>query len=99
MLGHYVLDGHKAILCPDPMMWAKWYETADRRVAHTAITEDIYVSTVFLGLDHSYFAGSPVLFESMVFGGEQDGDCQRYHTWDEAEAGHEKLCDELRKTG
>lgn len=95
MLGHYVLDGHKTILCPDPMMWAKWYETAERRVEHTTITEDIYVSTVFLGLNHNYGSGPPLLFETMVFGGARDGDCSRYSTWDEAERGHQEVVDSL----
>lgn len=36
---------------------------------------DIYVSTVFLGLDHSFGSFGeckPVLFETMIFGGEHD---------------------------
>lgn len=55
------------------------------------------VSTVFLGLDHSYVSGEPpVLFETMVFNGDGDGgDCWRYHTYEEAMAGHRKACDNL----
>jgi len=26
----------------------------------------------------------------MVFGGEHEGDCERYSTWDEAETGHKQ---------
>lgn len=36
----------------DPIAWARWFETADRRVALTRVGE-YTVSTVFLGLDHS----------------------------------------------
>lgn len=31
---------------------------------------------------------SPLLFETLIFGGEHDGDMWRYSTWDEAKAGH-----------
>lgn len=35
-------------------------------------------------------AGPPVLFETLAFrkGGENDEQCERYSTWDDAEAGH-----------
>ena len=50
------------------------------------------VSTVFLMFDHAFLPGSPpVLFETMVFGGPHDQDQRRYHTWDEAAAGHAEV--------
>lgn len=52
---------------------------------------DVLVSTVFLGMDHG-FGGTPLLFETMVFGGEFDGWCMRWSTWDEAESGHLDAC-------
>jgi hypothetical protein len=60
----------------NPHTWARWFETAERQVAKSLIGVSS-VSTVFLGLDHSYGdAGPPVLWETMVFGGplnqEQD---------------------------
>ena len=51
--------------------------------------ESILVSTVFLGLDHNYFGGRPILFETMIFGGNRDQYQERYHTWDEAKIGHD----------
>lgn len=59
------------------------------------------VSTVFLGLDHSFSFGKdlpPVLFETMVFHadtGGRDYDCERYHTWEEAEAGHAAVVEKV----
>ena len=45
---------------------------------------------MFLGLDHSFAdVGPPILFETMVFGGEHDQEMERYATWDEAVAGHD----------
>jgi hypothetical protein len=48
----------------------------------------IHVSTVFLGIDHGFGEAAPVLFETMVFGGELDLFQDRYATWNEAVAGH-----------
>ncbi len=51
----------------------------------------VRVSTVFLAVDHNFFGGKPVLFESLVFCGNADGIMRRYHTWDEAVEGHKHL--------
>lgn len=50
------------------------------------------VSTVFLGLDHSFGGkGTPILYETMVFGGRMDDYQERYHTRAEALVGHERV--------
>jgi hypothetical protein len=50
---------------------------------------NVKVSTVFLGLDHNYsLDGPPLLYETMIFGGEHDQYQERYATRDEALAGH-----------
>ena len=54
----------------------------------TEIAGGIIVSTIFLGLDHSFGNGPPLLFETRVFGGSMDGDMRRYITRKEAERGH-----------
>ena len=94
---HYVLDGHEPVPEPDVLRWAAWYKTADRRVAFDVVG-DAEVSTVFLSLDHQWGDGPPVLFETMVFarGSMHDERCERYHTWDEAVAGHDQIVGELR---
>lgn len=58
-----------------------------KRVALTDIG-DVRISTVWLGLDQQYGDGPPVIFETMQFGGDADGDCDRYCTLEEAQAGH-----------
>jgi len=50
------------------------------------------VSTVWLGLDHGYGGGPPLIFETMVFGGAHDEDQWRYPTEVEALAGHAEIC-------
>lgn len=89
MSDHYILEGHKAIPC-DLMTWAQWFEKAWENliVARTGVGEGAAVSTVFLGLDHSFSDGVPLIFETLVFGGPLDGEMERYSTWDQAEAGH-----------
>jgi hypothetical protein len=48
--------------------WARWFEgDVKRRIVRRTPVEDYVVSTVFLGLDHSYEEGPPVLWETMVF--------------------------------
>jgi len=83
----YILDGHEAKPV-DLMEWVQWFETANRQVAKTAINDDVKVSTVFLGLDHSFGDGPPLLFETMIFGGEHDQYQERFETWEQAEVGH-----------
>ena len=78
----------------DLLTWAKWCEKTDRSVAKTK-KDRITVSTVFLGLDHQRGDGPPLLFETMVFGGEFNGEMDRYSTWEEAEIGHKTMCEKV----
>lgn len=57
----------------------------------------VRISTVFLGVDHG-FNGDPVLFETMIFGGEYDEHQTRYKTWDEAASGHIKHVELVRRS-
>jgi hypothetical protein len=67
----YILDGHTPVPCDDVFLWAHWHHTADRRVAKTQLG-DVEISTVFLGTNVSIGEETPLLFETMVFGGERD---------------------------
>ena len=76
--------------------WAAWWEAAHKDggapllVARDTIG-DAVVSTVFLGLDHGFGrTTAPIVFETLIFGGDNDGDGRRYSTWDEAMAGHQE---------
>ena len=95
--GKYILEGHEAVEEPDLLKWARWIESADRHVRDT-FRDDVRVSTVFLGLDHSFSAsGPPVLFETMVFVNGSSETCERYSTWAEAEEGHARTVDQIFK--
>ena len=90
MSDYYVLEGKTPKPAKDVLEWAKWFETADLQIANTKLPNGVTVSTVFLGLDRSFAKGIPILFETMIFGGEHDQYQERYATWEEAEAGHKK---------
>ena len=86
----YILDENGKPKTVDLLTWAKWFETADTVIKQTKIG-DVKVSTVFLGLDHNFGEGEPLIFETMIFGGEHDQEQDRYSTREEALAGHAKM--------
>jgi hypothetical protein len=86
---YYRLDGHTPVPTDDPLV--AFGRDANHRVALTE-RGGIKVSTVFLATDHAWDGGPPLLFETMIFGGDHDEDQWRYSTWDEAVAGHEEAC-------
>jgi len=88
MTDKYVLDGKYPRKVEDLLEWAKLFETTDRIVAEDWIG-DVRISTIFMGLDHRFGAGPPLLFETMIFEGDKDYQT-RCTTWVQAEAMHVK---------
>lgn len=74
--------------------WARRFEDRGYQQIVATRKRGILVSTVWLGLNHSFGYGPPMIFETMIFGREaekyeyQD----RYTTLDEALLGHEYAC-------
>jgi hypothetical protein len=103
---HYILVGRTPVAV-DLLTWADWFEEpGNRRVALTVIDQDlgVTVSTIFLGLDHSFSAGKsePVLFETMAFVpqdrvllgrlyDQEEYEQRRYCTYAQAMAGHAEV--------
>ena len=87
---YYKLLDKKIVTTDSIVDWDSWFETANRHIGDTTI-KDQRISTVFLGIDHNYGTGKPILFETMIFGGDNDMYCKRYHTYEEAEKGHQKI--------
>lgn len=93
MIGYYDKDGI-------PLSAEAWVsllgDMSYRRIARTKVlsaadpSKSFDVSTVWLGLDHSFGDGLPVIFETVVFaeGSSADETCQRYHSVEAARAGH-----------
>jgi hypothetical protein len=101
----YILDNnHKPVHKP-VLESAKWMEDNPNRkvVGYDELTDlngdEVRVSTVFLGLDHGWSGSKPILWETMIFGGENDQAYQeRYASYEQAIEGHQKAINFI-KTG
>ena len=93
---NYILKGKKVVVETDLLKLGKAFETTDRHVDNDKIGK-VSISTVFLGIDHNFGVGKPLLFETMIFGGKHDQYQERYTTWEEAEKGHKKALKLVKK--
>lgn len=101
MSDFYVLVDKEPVKVSGLEEWSRRMDWTDRHVAITEVAPGVTVSTIFLGLDHRHALfgdGPPILFETMVFNDYgDDGTQERYSTWDEAAAGHQRIVDEQRQ--
>lgn len=71
--GHYILDeDNNPVEVKDVLEWVNWLEeNCEKRIVAQAETENYLVSTIFLGLDHSFKKDAEpedlILFETMTF--------------------------------
>ena len=91
----YILKHRKPIRCHSLKKIARFqfgrhgYNNVKVRKTHI---NDVLVSTVFLTYDHKYYNEViPVLFESMIFGGALDTECERCSTWRDALYMHKRM--------
>src|SRR3979490_3418928 len=68
-LRHAILNEKGEVVPCDLMTWARWLEEnrAHRVIVQDDLPHGYWISTVFLGLNHSYFNAPPLWFETMVF--------------------------------
>ena len=87
----YKRDG-KPYTGKDPVLqWGRDMEVeANKTVKQDRLKNGIFISTVWLGLDHQYGEGEPLIFETMVFwrNGYTDMDMRRYSTEHQAVYNH-----------
>jgi len=96
----------------DTLEWAKLIEDLNYKIVKQEYIGDYWISTVWLGLDHSFGHGAPLIFETMVFSKEEteevrilnrvrkfrkEFDQVRYTTEQEALAGHHELVEKYRQ--
>ena len=65
-----------------------------RRIALTELSDGKIVSTIWLGINHRFGDGPPLIFETMVFPKADDWndlDMQRYSIESEAIKGHQEM--------
>lgn len=111
-MSYWILDGHTPVKTDSINKWGEFFEDRKNRTVATTEIKDLetLVSTVFLGINHNFQDPSdkdPILFETMIFGGDGEDNCFRYRTWDEAFNGHweqvakmrEKLAQKLLELG
>ena len=93
----YRLEGRTPVQCESDEEVIKEYgnKTGPVRVGWDKI-RDVEISTVFLRTDHAMLSRNPVLFETMIFGGEHDQYLERYETLEEAQLGHIRACDMVK---
>ena len=90
----YILDNNHKPVPADVSLASQWIDdNPNRRIVKQEYIDDIHVSTVFLGLDHGMpwdKDKTPVLWETMIFGGEHDEYQNRYTSYQDALEGHQK---------
>jgi hypothetical protein len=90
-MDYFILDENQNIIPANFMDWSNFLEKRKVRIVKQEKMNDKYISTVFLGLDHSFNGQKLEIFETMVF--DDAGRyiyLDRYATWKEAEEGHQK---------
>lgn len=99
MRGLYILDGETPIPCEDINRWTmEWHK--DRVIKQTLATKHHFVSTVFLGINHSLNDKHPVLFETMIFTSKTcekayENFQERYTTYKEAIKRHDEIVNQI----
>lgn len=94
----YLLDENKNPYVVSFDEFQKGWVDDMKRVAIDYI-DNIKISTVFLGWDHSFMEEStPILFETMIFGGEYDEFQRRYTTYNEALQGHTEAVEMVKQS-
>jgi hypothetical protein len=94
----YILDEHgNPVPEPDPLKWADWIEeNHEKRSIQLDEVDGYTVSTVFLGSDMSFMSNKPELFETIVFG-DDDNMMRRYATKQEALQGHLEVLYQVKR--
>ncbi len=92
-MAHYILDDRgQPHVEPDWEKWAQWFAThGDARIVGKTQIGSVKVSTVFLGINHQWGHGPPILWETLVRGGHLHEAQERYTSQAEAVAGHEEM--------
>ena len=86
-----------------PMTYARWVWITETQPGYSVVGHDHVagglVSTVWLGLDHGFGSGPPVIFETMLFDIDDWDDHQdRYTSLDAAQKNHAYIVNMLKAT-
>ena len=97
----YILDeNNKPVASASIIEAATWLDkNPERKAVKQEHINDVRISTVFLTLDHAWPKDdiTPVLWETMIFGGEHDQYMDRYTSYEDALEGHQKALNLVNK--
>ncbi len=97
---YYILDGKQPKKVDDPVEWQDWYAKSirDRVLAHHEIKGKV-IRTVFTGLDFGGKVGRPCLFDSYIWGKDEDDPehTETHCTYESAIAAHNRLVEETER--
>lgn len=94
----YTLDENNKPIASTAMDSASWMDkNPEKKAVKQEYIDNVKVSTVFLGLDHAWNSDIPVLWETMIFGGEHDQYQDRYTSYEDALEGHQTALNLVNK--
>ncbi len=104
MMMYYLRDPvtHEITTTNDTMAWARNFESRSAHILKQETINGLFVSTVFLGIDHSWGNGPSVLWETMIFGNaddERDQYQERYTSEEDALRGHALVVAAIERGG
>lgn len=95
MIDTYILDDDKNPIPASLEEYVKWKLENNIHVGKDEIG-GVRVSTVFLGIDHQFGKGPPILWETMIFGGQHNEAQSRYASHDDALKGHQVALERVK---
>jgi hypothetical protein len=93
----YILKRGKPVKAKSVNHYHYWSSNSKYKCVKQEHIDNIFISTVFLGLDHAQNSNVPVLWETMIFGGEHDQYQERYTSYKDALEGHKVALNLLNK--
>jgi len=78
--------------------WSGLFEKAGYTIIKQESVGDYRISTVWLGLGNMLGEGNSLIFETMVFG-DENNEQRRYSSLKEAEAGHKLMVKKYKQYG
>ena len=97
-MGHYILVENRPVRVYDMMEWLDFFSSGERVLGFSRVN-GIRISTIFMGLDNSFGAApEPLVFETMIMGGDNHGYIKRCATYDEAIVLHREIVEFVVKS-
>lgn len=87
---YYIFDKNFNPVKANLEEWSKFFGDFDKRVVKQDTVNGVFISTVFLGLDHGHNSDKLLLWETMCFSDNQnyEGYQERYSSYEDALKGH-----------